>query len=91
MTGHYFVYILQCHDDTFYTGWTVDVAQRLQQHQLGKASKYTRARLPVRLVYQEVLSSKREAMQREYAIKQLSRRQKMALVGNKLTSQCSCL
>ena len=74
-----FTYILECSDGTFYTGWTVDLEKRLQSHNAGKGSKYTRARLPVRLAHQESFSSRKEAMQREYEIKQLSRKEKEGL------------
>ena len=48
-----YVYILKCADNTLYTGWTVDIEKRLKAHNAGKASKYTRGRLPVQLVYLE--------------------------------------
>lgn len=75
-----FVYILRCGDGTFYTGWTNDVAHRLEMHRSGKGAKYTRGRGELTLVYTEELPSKSEAMAREYAIKQLSRRDKEKLV-----------
>ena len=74
-----FTYILKCSDGTLYTGWTVDLEKRLKSHNDGRGSKYTRARLPVRLVHQESFSSRKEAMQREYEIKQLSRKEKEGL------------
>jgi putative endonuclease len=74
-----YVYILQCADNTFYTGWTTDIENRLLQHNKGLASKYTRVRVPVSLFYLEEFQSKSEAMKREYAIKKLSRAQKKAL------------
>ena len=76
-----YTYILLCADKSLYTGWTKDLTRRLQQHQAGKASKYTRARLPVKLVYKEELLSQKEAMQREYQIKQLTRSQKQTLIA----------
>ena len=75
-----FVYILRCGDGTFYTGWTNDVAHRLEMHRSGKGAKYTRGRGELTLVYTEELPSKSDAMAREYAIKQLSRRDKEKLV-----------
>ena len=78
-----FTYILECSDGTFYTGWTIDLEKRLQSHNAGKGSKYTRARLPVRLAHQEIFSSRKEAMQREYEIKQLNRKEKEDLVFKK--------
>ncbi|MDR7857282.1 GIY-YIG nuclease family protein [Tissierella sp.] len=75
-----YVYILQCSDDTLYTGWTVDLDNRIHQHNLGKASKCTRARLPVKLIYFEKFEDKIAAQKREYAIKQLSRNEKLELI-----------
>ena len=78
-----FVYILLCADNTLYTGWTNDLERRLLAHQNGTGAKYTRARLPVSLVYSECFSSKSEAMQREVAIKKLSRLEKLCLIKKK--------
>lgn len=75
-----YVYILRCSDDTLYTGYTTDYERRLDEHQQGKASKYTRCRTPVKLVYLEELVSKSEAMKREIQIKNLSRQQKIILI-----------
>lgn len=76
----YYTYILQCQDDTYYTGWTNDLYKRLYAHNKGKASRYTRGRLPVMLVYYESFLTNEDAMRREYQIKQLSRIQKLALI-----------
>ena len=78
-----YTYIVECSDHTFYTGWTNDLEKRIQAHNDGKGAKYTKTRRPVQLVYHEVFDTKQEAMQREYAIKQLSRRQKEDLIKNK--------
>lgn len=78
-----FVYILRCADDSLYTGWTYDLVARLEAHNGGKGAKYTRARLPVTLAYSEHLPDERTARQREYAIKQLSRPQKLNLIASK--------
>ena len=75
------VYILRCSDDTLYTGWTNDVEKRLAAHNAGKGAKYTRPRLPVKLVYIEQHPTKEMAQRREYEIKQLSRREKIALIA----------
>lgn len=75
-----YVYILRCADDSLYTGYTVDLDNRINVHNQGKASKYTRTRLPVQLVYHEKCASKSEAMQREAAIKKLTRAQKLQLI-----------
>lgn len=80
----HFVYILKCSDGTFYTGYARDVQKRVVEHN-GDAkiagAKYTRPRRPVKLVYREEFASRSEAMQREYAIKQLSRAQKEQLIS----------
>ncbi|MEG0076336.1 GIY-YIG nuclease family protein [Anaerorhabdus sp.] len=82
-----YVYILECGDGSFYTGWTNDIKHRIQMHQEGKGAKYTKAHLPVKLVYFEEFEDKSEAMRREYEIKQLSRSEKMMIVSaNRLKS-----
>ena len=64
-----YVYILKCNDDSLYTGWTNDLKKRIKAHSNGKGAKYTKARLPVELVYFEEFDDKISAMKREYAIK----------------------
>lgn len=76
-----YVYILQCSDNSYYTGWTTNLEHRLKAHNSKKGAKYTRSRLPVRLVYYEEFASKQEAMKREYAIKKLSRTQKEKIIA----------
>jgi len=75
----YIVYILICSDNTLYTGITNNLERRLSQHNAGKASKYTRARLPVQLFYSFEVANKSEALKEEYRIKQLSREEKLKL------------
>ncbi|HNX28382.1 MAG TPA: GIY-YIG nuclease family protein [Syntrophomonadaceae bacterium] len=75
-----YVYILKCSDNTLYTGYALDVQRRIEQHNLGLASKYTRARLPVKLVYQEEKNTVSEALKREIAIKKMTREQKLNLI-----------
>ena len=78
----FYVYILRCNDATLYTGYAKDVASRLLEHngtQKGGA-RYTHSRRPVKLVYSEACDTKSDAMKREYAIKQLSRPQKLLLI-----------
>ena len=82
MKNMHYVYILRCADDTLYTGWTTDVERRVAVHNSGKGAKYTRARLPVELVYTEEFDDKVEAQKREYAIKQLTRAEKETLIDN---------
>lgn len=76
-----YVYILKCSDNTLYTGWTTDLEKRLKVHNSGKGAKYTRVRLPVEIVYFEEFEDKKDAMKREYAIKQLSRHEKLKLIN----------
>jgi predicted GIY-YIG superfamily endonuclease len=78
--GAWFVYLLRCRDDSLYTGITTDLTRRLTQHNRGTASRYTRSRLPVVLVYQEIQASRSLALKRELAIKGLSRNEKNSLV-----------
>ncbi|NTW58463.1 MAG: GIY-YIG nuclease family protein [Nitrospirae bacterium] len=70
------LYILRCDDRTLYTGITVDLLRRLEQHRNGTASKYTRSRLPVRMVHHETCRGKSDALKKEQAIKKLSRADK---------------
>lgn len=76
-----FTYIVECADGTLYTGWTVDVEQRLLAHNQKKGAKYTRIRVPVALVYVESFDCRQLAQQREYEIKQLSRQDKLRLIA----------
>lgn len=78
--SEWFVYILRCADDTLYTGITNDLIRRCDQHNAGTASRYTRSRLPVVLVYQETQATRSLALKRELAIKALSRQQKELLI-----------
>ena len=75
-----YTYIVRCKDDTLYCGWTNNLEKRLASHNAGKGAKYTRSRHPVTLVYFEIFDTKEEAMSREYAIKQLSRKEKLELI-----------
>lgn len=79
MEKTWYVYILRCRDNTLYTGITDDVPRRLEAHNTGKGAKYTRGRGPVTLCYQEKQESYSTALKREYAIKQLTRKEKEAL------------
>jgi len=78
-TPPYFVYIVRCSDGTLYTGITSDVERRIREHNERKASKYTRARVPVALVFLERSGGKGDALRREIQIKGLSRRSKLRL------------
>lgn len=74
------LYILKCSDNSFYTGITKDIPRRLKMHQTGKASKYTRTRRPVELLYHEFCGNRTQALVRECAVKELSRKKKEELV-----------
>ena len=75
-----YVYIVECADGSFYTGWTTDVEKRVAAHNAKKGAKYTKARVPVVLRYVESFEDKQEAQSREYAVKQMTRTQKMNLL-----------
>ncbi len=75
-----FTYIVRCSDGSLYTGWTNDLAKRIRAHNEGTGAKYTKSRRPVELVYYEVFENKEDAMKREAAIKQLSRKEKEELI-----------
>ena len=78
--GVWLVYLLRCADDLFYTGITNDIGRRCDQHNAGTASRYTRSRRPIRLVYEETLANRSEALKRETVIKALSREEKELLI-----------
>ncbi len=82
-----YTYILQCSDDTYYTGWTTDLEKRLNTHNQKKGAKYTKARLPVRLVYWEWFKTQSHAQGREWEIKQLSRKKKENLVNENIKNE----
>ncbi|MBP2641824.1 MAG: nuclease superfamily protein [Firmicutes bacterium] len=81
-----YTYILECADNTYYTGWTTNLAARLAAHNCGSGARYTRGRLPVHLVYAEYQPTVSEACKREARIKRLDRSAKTALIkgGNSL-------
>lgn len=78
----YFVYILKCADSTLYTGITTDIKRRVEEHNsTTKGAKYTKIRRPVELVYSEESSDRSSASKREYAIKKLTRAEKLELIN----------
>jgi putative endonuclease len=77
----FFCYIVECADGTYYTGWSTDPERRVRQHNRGKGARYTRSRLPVRLVYVEEQPDKVSAMRRERQVKKLKRSEKERLIG----------
>lgn len=81
----FIVYMLECRDGTLYTGFTNDIKKRVYNHNHSKSgARYTKARRPVKLVYSETYKTLREAKQREYKIKQLTRKQKLQLFNHSL-------
>lgn len=79
----WFLYVLECNDGSFYTGITNNMDRRLQAHQDGRASKFTRTRRPVKLLYQEPCAGRTAALVRECAVKSLPRKKKEELVWKK--------
>ncbi len=77
----YAAYILRCSDGTLYTGYAANVARRLQTHNSGKGAKYTRARLPVELLFSAICASRGQAQSLEAKIKRLSRAEKLLLIA----------
>ena len=77
----YYIYIVRCQDDTYYTGFTNNIEKRIRAHNENKGAKYTRGRTPVELVYSEEFENKTEALKREYKVKQLTRKQKELLIS----------
>jgi putative endonuclease len=76
-----FTYIVECADGSLYTGWTTNLEQRLAVHNAGKGARYTRSRLPVKLVWWEEQPCKEQAQSREARIKLLNRQEKLILIG----------
>jgi putative endonuclease len=77
-----FVYIVECADGSYYTGWTTDLEGRVAAHNRGRGGRYTRVRRPVRLVYWEEHPDRRSAQRRELALKRLRRPSKTALIAD---------
>ncbi|MEB8433152.1 GIY-YIG nuclease family protein [Cocleimonas sp. KMM 6892] len=83
--SEWFVYMLRCADNSLYTGVTTDVKRRLKEHNEDKAgAKYTRAKRPVSLVYEETAESRSAACQREYQLKKLKKSDKESFVRGEL-------
>ncbi|MDD5675359.1 MAG: GIY-YIG nuclease family protein [Chitinivibrionales bacterium] len=77
------LYILQCNDGTLYTGITNNLKKRLAAHNAGTGARYTRGRRPVHAVYRQACADRVTALRKEYALKQRSRREKLALIGGR--------
>lgn len=79
--GDHYVYVLQCADGTYYTGYTTDVKRRVAEHNAGRGARYTRGRTPVELVYTESWPNRSAALKREAALRRLPRRVKESLAS----------
>ena len=88
MSDHY-VYVLECADGTYYTGYTTDVERRVAEHDAGDGAKYTRGRTPVSLVHVEPYDSRSAAMSREHEVKSYSRARKERLVADDATASAN--
>lgn len=77
----YFVYLVECRDGSLYCGIAKDLEKRIERHNSGKGSKYTRARLPVKVVWSTIVNSRTEALVEECRIKRLSRKKKLELIN----------
>ena len=75
-----YMYVVECADGTLYTGYTTNVEKRIKTHNSGKGAKYTRSRLPVKLIYQESFDSKEAAISAESYFKQKTRQQKLEYI-----------
>ena len=75
-----YMYIVECSDQSLYTGWTNDLSRRMKAHNAGRGAKYTKSRRPVKLRYWETFDTKQEAMSREAQVKRLTRAQKLELI-----------
>lgn len=82
MTQPFFVYLVECNDNSYYCGYTTDLTRRIGTHNAGNGGHYTKSHRPVKLVYSETWSNRTKAIQREREIKKLNRKQKTALIQN---------
>ena len=76
---HWLVYMLECSDNTIYTGITNNLENRLKKHQSGDGAKYLRGRLPIKLIYKELFINRSEATKREISLKKMSKKEKKIL------------
>lgn len=79
-----YIYVVRCADNSFYTGYTTDLVRRIRTHNAKKGAKYTRARVPVSLVYYEQFETKSEATKAEYAFKKFTREQKEQYIAENI-------
>lgn len=83
----WYVYMLRCSDGSLYTGVTTDLTRRLLEHKEGKVgARYTRAKIPLHIAYQETAASRSEAQSREYVLKKMKKEEKEALAKPKKRS-----
>jgi putative endonuclease len=78
----YYVYVILCKDNSFYTGYTKDLDSRMRLHMNGRGARYTRMHRPRKLVYVEKFNSRSEAMRKEKRVKTLNHRQKLELINS---------
>jgi putative endonuclease len=81
----FYVYILLCHDGSFYTGYTKDIDERTRLHANGKGARYTRTHKPQKVAYVELFASRAKAMKREREIKKMTHQQKLNLINSQKT------
>ena len=82
-----YIYVVECADRSFYTGYTTDIVRRIKMHNAKKGAKYTRARGPVVLVYFEEFETKSEAIKAESAFKKLTRMQKEQYIFENISKE----
>lgn len=78
----HYCYLVRCSDDTLYCGYTNNLDKRIAAHNNGKGAKYTKTRIPVKLVYTEMFDNKSDAMKREWQIKKLTKKEKLRLIND---------
>lgn len=84
---NHIMYVLECADGTYYTGYTNNLEKRINVHNSGKGAKYTRARRPVHCIYFERFNTKHDAMHAEYRFKQLTRTQKIHYITKRIETE----
>ena len=79
----HFIYIVECSDGSYYTGYTTNIQRRLNEHNYSfkRGAKYTRSRRPVKLIHTEEFPTRSQALKREHAIKKLSRKKKQLIIN----------
>lgn len=80
----HYIYIVECSDGTLYTGYTTNIEKRIKTHNEKKGAKYTRGRIPVKLMYYEEFEFKEDALKREVQIKKFNKNKKLKLINCQL-------